>query len=59
MKSRRSCGWIVDALDDKRQFSCKVGGRAEQEARLENPPSLAEAEAISDSVRAFNARAGP
>ena len=40
---------IVDALDDKRQFqcfSCKVSGRAEQEARLENPPSLAEAEAI-------------
>lgn len=41
-------------------FSCQAGrGGWGREARIENPRSLAEAEPISDSVRAFNARAGP
>jgi hypothetical protein len=39
-------------------FSCKVAGGRSREARLENPRLLAEAEAVSDSVRAFNASAG-
>ena len=51
---------IVEALNKKCQFQLQSGGRTEQgSATLRTLVHLAEVESISDSVRAFNARAGP